>query len=330
MSLLISVVIPVHNGASTLPRVLDAMKAANPAPGEIILVDDGSTDESAGIAREAGVCLLSLEQNLGAAIAKNRGASTASGDILFFTDADIIVPHDIFARLGRAFQDANCDAVVGLLDQDIPERNFATQFKNLWMNFTYARFANRARIGLFYTSVAAIRRERFVQLGGFDEHYRGASVAEDTEFGQRAWSKGITIKLDPGLRVVHLKEYALGGLLREDLVRSAALTRLRLRKWGQPFFTSVPTFYQVAVPTAYLTAFALIWGALIASPTFALIALTAIIAFYALNSPLIRFLARMRGYSFAIRSCVFLPFDTFISGMGILLGAADFVRGRRY
>jgi glycosyltransferase involved in cell wall biosynthesis len=326
----ISVIIPVYNGARTLPSALSGLARASPAPDEIVVVDDGSTDDSGALAAQAGCRVIRLDPNRGAASAKNRGAADARGDILFFTDADILLPGDIFGRAAQRFEQAHCDAVIGLLDQDIPEGNFASQFKNLWMNYTYARFAGRKRIGLFYTSVAAIRRERFLELGGFDENYHGASIAEDTEFGQRAWALGAGIQLDPDLRVVHLKKYSLAGVLREDFRRAAALTRMRIRKWKQPFFTSVPVSYQLAVPLVYLIGAALVLAALFQNLAWVILAFAAAFAFYLLNVRFITFLARLRDFRFAAQSCVFLPVDSFVVGLGMLFAAIDVLRGRRY
>lgn len=326
--LTITVIIPVHNGARTLPRVLSALAEADPPPHEIIIVDDASSDESPAVAEKQGCRVIRLAKNVGAASAKNCGAASAGGELLFFTDADIVVPRDIFAQVTRTFQAKTCDGLVGLLDPAIPDKDFATQFKNLWMNYTYARFASAARIGLFYTSAAAIRRDRFLQLGGFDENYRGASIAEDTEFGQRAWAQGARILLDPLLSVVHLKKYSLAGVLREDLRRAYALTLMRLRKWGQPFFTSVPVFYQLAVPVIYL---ALLGGAVAAqSPMAVFVALAMLFIFYLLNASFLGFLLHARGIAFVVRSIVFLPLDVIVVGVGIAAACIDFARGRRY
>ena len=326
----ISVIIPVYNGARTLPSVLSAIARSRPAPDEVLVVDDGSTDRSGALAAQAGCRVIRLYPNVGAAAAKNRGAAEARGDTLFFTDADILVPADLFARLRHRFEESRCDAVVGLLDPAIPDHSFASQFKNLWMYFTYADFAGRDRIGLFYTSVAAIRRDRFLKLGGFDEHYRGASTAEDTEFGQRAWASGAGIRLDPDVRVVHLKGYTLLGVLREDFNRAAALTCMRLRKWRQPFFTSVPLFYQLAVPLVYLAGASVVLTVLLQNLTWLVLAFFASAAFYLLNSRFITFLGRLRGSKFAVKGSLFLPVDAFVVGLGMLFATLAFSFGRRY
>lgn len=325
-----SVIIPAYNAARTLPQTLASLATADPAPLEVIVVDDGSTDDTARIARTYGVRVIRLERNLGAATAKNRGAAAAAGEILFFTDADVVVPPRTFALLDEIFQQSTCEGVVGLLDENTPHANWASQFKNLWMHFTYARFGGAPRIGLFYTSVAAMRRAVFSKTGGFDENYRGASIAEDTEFGQRAWGQGVHIVLEPRLRVVHLKAYTLVGILCQDFRRARALTLMRLRKRGQPFFTSVPLFYQLAVPTLYLAllcaAFALITRSPLAWPTFGL----TLVLFYALNASFLWFLLSKRGSSFALASALFLPLDVFVVGLGMMRALVDALRGIRY
>lgn len=326
----LSVIIPAHNAAKTLPQTLNALHAAHPPPLQVIVVDDGSTDETARFAESFGARLLALEKNVGAAAAKNRGAEFARGEVLLFIDSDIVPPREIVATVRRVFETRACDGVVGLLDENIPHKNWASQFKNLWMNFTYARFANTPRIGLFYTSVAAMKRETFLALRGFDENYRGASIAEDTEFGQRAWVSGANVVLEPNLRVIHLKKYTWQDVLREDFKRAYALTLMRLRKRGESFFTSVPFFYQLAVPVTYVTLLLLVVALLAQNSALLIGALLGVIAFYVLNARLLQFLFRKRGAGFAVRAALFLPCDVLVVGLGMLRAFWDFARGTRY
>jgi glycosyltransferase involved in cell wall biosynthesis len=326
----VSVIIPAYNAARTLPQTLAALNAAAPPPLEVIVVDDGSTDETARAATTAGARVVRFEKNIGAAAAKNRGARDARGDILFFTDADIVPPRDALAVIQRALQNPQVDGIVGLLDENIPYTDWASQFKNLWMNFTYGRFARAECIGLFYTSAAAMRRGVFIRLGGFDEKYRGASIAEDTEFGQRAWGQGARLRLEPNLRVAHLKAYTTSSVLREDFKRARALTLMRLRKRGAPFFTSVPLFYQLAVPTIDLTVLCALAAVVLPNIWLASAALVLLVIFFLLNVSLLKFLAQKRGVGFALRSALFLPLDVFVVGLGMLSAFFMFARGIRY
>lgn len=330
MPLSISVVIPTHNGARTLAQCLQAIRSGSSSPCEIIVVDDASTENSAEIADQFGCRVIRQRENIGAARAKNVGARSAVGDILFFTDDDVALARDALTQIASDFEDASLDGVVGLFTSASPFRDFASQQKNLWMLFSYERFVARQHIGLFYTSVAAIRRRVFNELGGFDENYTGASIAEDTEFGQRVWGAGHRIILDPNLRATHHKHYTVWQVLATDFLRSRALTLMRLRKLGQPFFTSVPMFYQLAVPAIYMALAAVSAFLVLGSWYFGVGALVSLIVFYFLFLPWLLYLARIRGILFCLIAAAFQPFDVIVVGLGMFVALIDNLRGVRY
>jgi len=90
---MVSVIVPAYNAARTLGACLEALgqQTMPREQYEIILVDDGSTDDTAQIAgRYAGVKVLKLARNRGAAAARNAGIAAAQGELLLFTDADCI------------------------------------------------------------------------------------------------------------------------------------------------------------------------------------------------------------------------------------------------
>src|SRR5574341_21450 len=325
----VSVIIPTHNGASTLAACLESLRASFLPPYEIIVVDDASSDQSAEIARRFQCRVIRADENMGAARAKNRGAAAAAGEILFFTDDDVIVSNEMLAQIAEDLKEARVVGVVGLLDRNIPFRDFASNFKNLWMRFSYARLP-RERIGVFYTSVAAIRREIFLALGGFDENYRGASIAEDTEFGQRALNAGYSIVLDSRVEVKHCKHYSLPQVLVTDFLRARALTLLRLRKWGQKFFTSVPAFYQLAVPTIFAALVSLVLAAIFRDMIFFAATCLLLALFYPLNASWLAYLAHERGVLFALRAVLFQPVDVIVAGFGMVVAAIEFACGVRY
>ena len=326
-TLRISVVIPTHNGAATLAACLESLQVSSQAPYEIIVVDDASTDATAEIANKYKCRVLRLDTNVGAARAKNRGAAAATGDILFFTDDDVIVARETLEQIAHTFADASVAGAVGLLDAKIPFDDFSSNYKNLWMRFTYERLP-RERIGVFYTSIAAMRRETFQQLGGFDEKYSGASIAEDTEFGQRAWGAGCRLVLDPLMTATHCKHYVPRQVLATDFARARALMLMRLRKRGQPFYTSVPLFYQLAVPIIFASLASL--GPALLHPAFLVVGAVLLSAFYLLNASWLAYLARQRGTQFALVAALFQPVDVIAVGLGMLAAAAGFARGVRY
>lgn len=325
----ISVIVPTHNGAPTLAQCVQALRSQSLAPPEIIVVDDASSDNSSEIANRFGCRVIRMGENIGAARAKNVGAQSAAGEMLFFTDDDVMVAPDALERIAADFQDASVIGVVGIFTPTIPFRDFASNYKNLWMRFTYERVP-REKIGLFYTSVAAIRREIFLKLNGFDENYRGASIAEDTEFGQRAWGTGHNIILDPNVRVTHHKRYTLRDVLVTDTLRARALTLMRLRKLGQPFFTSVPFFYQLSVPIIFLVLAGFILSLVTSHWSFVVATIASLFVFYVLFSPWFAYLARQRGLRFTLYAILFQPVDALAVGAGMFIALIDYVRGVRY
>ncbi|MDO5669402.1 MAG: glycosyltransferase family A protein [Corynebacterium sp.] len=101
----ISIVIPCLNDASLLRRCLASLAAQETAPDEVIVVDNGSTDDSAEVARQAGAIVLE-EPRRGITWATHSGFDAASGDILARIDADVIAPADYLTRLHAAWDAA--------------------------------------------------------------------------------------------------------------------------------------------------------------------------------------------------------------------------------
>ena len=100
----ISVIVPVYNGGDTLAACLQALQNQTRLPDEIIVVDDGSTDDSAEIADRFGLKVL-RQRNAGPAAARNLGAQRAQGQLLLFTDADCCPASDWVERMVAPFAD---------------------------------------------------------------------------------------------------------------------------------------------------------------------------------------------------------------------------------
>ena len=125
----ISVIVPVRNGGDAFARCLAGLIALDPAPLEVLVVDDGSHDASADEARAAGACVVTVATPRGPAAARNLGAGHASGDVLFFVDADVVVRPDAIAHVARALEDlvrrrdrlVRCDTWSRELSLAVPE-----------------------------------------------------------------------------------------------------------------------------------------------------------------------------------------------------------------
>src|SRR5579863_1732631 len=238
----ISVIIPVFNGAATLPFCLQALGDSQYQAAEYLVVDDGSTDDSAAFAERLGATVLSTGGRCGPARARNLGARHAIGDLLLFIDADVSVHRDTLGRIAERFEtEADLDSLIGAYDDSPSDPGFVSQFKNLMHRFVH-QHGNRQAF-TFWCGCGAVKRDVYLELGGLDESYRRSSV-EDIEFGFRMMHSGRKLALDPSIQCKHLKVWTLWNLVRTDVLqRGIPWTELILRtrylpndlnlSWGQ-------------------------------------------------------------------------------------------------
>lgn len=114
----VSVIVPVYNAGSYLRQALDSLIEQTLPDIEIICIDDKSTDSSLAILREyenkyPSVRVISLQQNMGEAVARNQGMVVAEGDYIGFLDADDYVDRDFFEKLYTQAQATGADIVKG-------------------------------------------------------------------------------------------------------------------------------------------------------------------------------------------------------------------------
>jgi len=223
----ISVIIPFRNASAYLERCLAAVAASHHKNYELILVDDGSTDSSPQIALRYADRIITLPSSRGPAFARNRGAEQARGEILFFLDSDVLCFPDTLDLVEEIIrQRSDLDAVIGSYDDDPPETNFISRYKNLTHHFVHQNSSTDA--STFWTGCGGVRRQVFLKLNGFDESYDRPSI-EDIELGYRLRSAGGKIRLSKRLVVKHAKRWNLLSLLRSDILdRAIPWTYLQL------------------------------------------------------------------------------------------------------
>lgn len=231
----ISIIIPVYNAISTLERCLEGVKSSDYTSYELIVVDDGSTDGSSEIAkRYTDLVLESAIGQLGPAQARNQGAEMAKGEILFFVDADVVIQPDSLSRIKQTFNERpEYVATFGSYDEDPGSMDFLSQYKNLFHHFVHQQSSD---VGdTFWSGCGAIRRDVFLEMGGFDvQRYPRPSI-EDIELGYRLRTAGYKIFVNKELQVKHLKHWTFRGLLRTDIVdRAIPWTLLILRERNLP------------------------------------------------------------------------------------------------
>ena len=212
----ISVVIPVFNGGSSLEKCLAAVAASSTPAFECILVDDASTDGMAeAAAGRQGVRVISLKQQSGPGVARNSGASEARGDILFFIDADVLLhPDALTTAAGALTNDPGLSAVFGSYDDQPGHTSFLSQYRNLFHHWVHQTGNEEA--STFWAGCGAIRREVFVEMGGFSPVYGRPSI-EDIELGTRLRRSGHRIRLLKTMLGRHMKNWTFWNLIKTDI-----------------------------------------------------------------------------------------------------------------
>jgi GT2 family glycosyltransferase len=217
---LLSVVVPVHNGPSTLERCLSAITAQLVPDDELIVVDDGSTDDVRTVAVRCHAALIRLEHPSGPAAARNRGAERATRPALLFVDADVVLQPDAIQRGRAKLGDPSIDGVIGSYDDSPESRTLVSQFKNLAHHFFHQSAGGRVKS--FWSGCGFIRRDVFQAAGGFDESRFARPSIEDVELGWRIADLGGQIVLDPQIQGTHLKRWTLWSLIKTDVFHRAA------------------------------------------------------------------------------------------------------------
>jgi len=123
MNPLISVIIPVYNGEAYLRDCINNMLEQSYKNLEIIIVDDGSTDNTATIAAEHPVRYLPLKRNQGISVARNTGVENAKGEYIHFMDVDDTINTDFYLEMASAITETGSDiACCGMINEPKPHR----------------------------------------------------------------------------------------------------------------------------------------------------------------------------------------------------------------
>jgi glycosyltransferase involved in cell wall biosynthesis len=183
----LSIVIPAYNEALLLPATLRALKDAVAAlhlPAEIIVVDDGSTDGTAEVARGFGarVVPVALRHIAGA---RNAGGRAAAGDLLIFVDADTIVPADVLGDAVRAFEAGAVGGGAGV-EYAVDDPYWAAVVTAIVI---WVMRRTKWAAGCFVFA----RKDVFDCVGGFDERY---FASEEIHFSRAVKKHGRFVMLD--------------------------------------------------------------------------------------------------------------------------------------
>jgi len=328
----VSVVIPNYNGGDLLRRCLAALRASELSSGsrlhEIVVVDDASTDSSAEVALEFGATLYKLSSNVGPARARNHGAERATGDVLWFLDADVEAAPESVGLVLRYFTEyPDYAAAIGSYDDDPSEKNACSQFKNLFHHFVHQHAG--ATVSSFWTGCGVIRADVFRAIGGFDATYWTRPSVEDIHLGYLLGRHGHAIHMLKDLQVKHNKRWSFVNLVKTDVFqRAVPWTAMLLHNRGKGSAelnlgwqarTSVVAVYLAGLAVLIGVMWPWVWAAIVP-----LLAMPVV-----LHWDLVRFFQRRGGSAFLISAIPLLIVYFFYCGLGFLLGLELYWRERR-
>jgi len=221
----ISVIIPAHNAEHFLAEAVASVISQDYAPLEVIVVDDGSTDATAAVARNLPVTYLAQAQ-AGAAAARNHGVQVARGELIAFLDADDLwCPGKLSRQIRAISADAELEMVFGHVQQFV--------CPSLTGQETIKPYCPPAPIPGYHPGTMLIYRASFLRVGYFDTRWQ---AGEFMDWYAKAVSQELKFELLPEVlmrRRLHASNQGAGRqtvykadylrILRESVHRRRAL-----------------------------------------------------------------------------------------------------------
>lgn len=219
--MLVSFVIPVYNGASTIKQCLSSFTCEDLTDVEVILVDDASDDGTPEMASpilsRINGRLIKLSGHSGAAVARNRGARKACGDILVFTDADCIIQVGLVEKIKQIAGELTPGSILGGTYTSLSaDGGLFSDFQSVFINYSETKHPHRP--DYIPTHLMIIRRADFLFLEGFREEF--LPILEDVEFSHRARERGFRLRMIPSLQVGHIFNYTFFKSLKNAFRKS--------------------------------------------------------------------------------------------------------------
>jgi GT2 family glycosyltransferase len=221
--MLVSVIVPTFNGRHTIADCLVALLNQDWAGClEIIVVDDGSSDDTMGVVRTFPKVILLRQTNAGPAAARNRGALAAKGDVLIFTDDDCRPLPDFVRRMVAPLQEGT--GIVASKGAYLSQQSgLVSRFRQIEYEERYSIMKGHRYIDFVDTYAAAFRKDAFHSVGGFDEEML---ASEDVDLSFRLAATGAHMVFVPDAKVYHRHCETLRGYIRVKI--RAAFWRLKM------------------------------------------------------------------------------------------------------
>lgn len=208
-----TIIIPTFNGASRIQNCLDALlKQAAVHNSEILVIDDGSTDNIAEVVGHYPEVRLITQKNAGPAAARNHGAREARGEIILFTDDDCVPMPDWLEAMLEPFDQPDVVGAKGVYRTR--QKSLIARFVQIEYEDKYRLMKNLSSIDFIDTYSAGFVRERFLEMAGYDTSFPVA-CAEDVELSYRMSARGWKMKFTLAAIVFHTHPDKLSSYLKK-------------------------------------------------------------------------------------------------------------------
>ena len=198
----ITVYIPAYNVARFLPTAIESLLAQTLVPAEIMVIDDGSKDDSASVAqRYPQVAVVRHERNSGLAAARNTAFRVARGEFVASLDADCVAEPTWLKQLSQHLTEAKIAGAGGFLREGV-QNSIADRWRAAHMRQEWGATPVRNPKFLFGCN-NIFKRAAVLEEGGYDETMR--TNGEDCELSRQLYAKDWELIYDPAARATHLR-----------------------------------------------------------------------------------------------------------------------------
>lgn len=222
----LSVIIVTHNSSRHIKRCLDSIVKKKPKNSEIIVVDNGSTDQTINILKKyKNIFLVQSQSNLGFGKASNLGATKALGEFLFFLNPDTkVIDNALNELLNFAENNEFGIAAPQLIQPDGTIQPSVSHSSGIWNAIkeyvlgyknSYSEYVpkgeKKIEVEAVYGAALLVRRSLFEKLGAFDERY--FMYFEDLDLCRKVRNSGLKIYYLPMIKIYH----EVGGTIHSDI-----------------------------------------------------------------------------------------------------------------
>lgn len=226
----VSVIIPMYNSRRTALQTLQGLSAQNRSDFEVIVVDDGSTDDSAQLveefSRSSSFPLRIIRQpNAGPAAARNNGALQAKGSFLVFLDSDCVPPPGWLNEMVSLVKDGVVGSHCGYHVKN--SASLVARYIDLEIAHRHRELAGHD-IDSVASYSACVSKEAFVAAGAFNKEYTAAN-AEDFDLSFQMRKRGGRLVFTDKTFVYHYHPESLRRYLRQQYTRGYWRVKMYLR-----------------------------------------------------------------------------------------------------